>query len=150
VNRALGLIVALVLTACSHSGYKGPVAVHATLGLQSSFSTSGHDCQGTRLLSGYVAGRQLKMENQASRLVASPVLPQGVATRGVCEFHLTVTLPRGERSLWLPMSELGIRGCGSSRRGAVIFDRSAISAPAVNATLALPRTLATVPPGHCS
>jgi hypothetical protein len=137
MKRCLLLVVALTVSACGHSGYSGPVAVHATVELQSSSSTSGGTCHGTGNLAEYRAGHRLVVVDQDSQAVSNAVLPEGVRRSGGCDFQITVTLPRGERSLWLPMSELGI-ACPSSRRGAALFDRSTISAHAVNASLALP------------
>jgi hypothetical protein len=123
--------------------------VHADLVLKSGFTSTGGACQGSGALSEYQAGRNLVMENQDSRPVATPVLKAGVATRDGCEFRVTVTMPSADRSLWLPMSELGIAACRPSHRGAVVYDRSTYSAPSVNTTLGFPRTSATAAAGRC-
>ncbi len=150
MRRSVVLVLALALTACSHSRYYGPVTVRANLVLQSSFVTSSGACQGAGALSEYAAGHRLLVDDQDSRPVSSPVLPQGVRGASGCEFHVTVTLPRQDRSLWLPMSELGIAACGSSHRGAVIWDRSTRSVRATDSTLALPPNRAARVPALCS
>jgi hypothetical protein len=148
VKRAVLLIAVLGLSACGGSGYTGPVVVHASIALRSSFATL-TACRGTGALSEYEPGGRLLVEDQDSRPVSSAVLIQGVPVRGDCEFRFTVTLPKGDRSLWLPMSELGIAACRSTHRGAVIFDRSTTGAHAINASLGLPAGDAGTAAGHC-
>jgi hypothetical protein len=129
-------LATLGLSACS-SPYHGPVSVHETLELQTSFVASGSTCHGTNAWSEYTAGRRLVVVDQSSQAVSSPMLPTGVLSRGNCDFHLTLTLPKADRSLWLPMSELGFSRCNTTQRGAALFDRTVVSTSTINAALAL-------------
>jgi hypothetical protein len=141
--KALAGVVALLVAAgCGGSGHHGSVTVHVALDLQRSFAATPGSCHGTGALADYAEGRALVLDDQNSRRVSSVELPAGVDGRNGCEFHFVVTVLTGTKSVWLPMSELGTPGCTSSRRGAVIFDRSTTGAASINSTLGLPARIA--------